>query len=69
MKCIGHMVKMKDERLPKRSETNKQGGCTKRGRPRGGGAFWVDQGSMLSLKLVPGCVWVYTDLWHSDRSA
>ena len=33
MKWAGHMVRMKDERLPKRSETNKQG-CRKRGRPQ-----------------------------------
>ena len=30
----GHMVRMKDERLPKRSETKKQEGCRKRGRPQ-----------------------------------
>ena len=32
MKWAGHMVRMKDERLPKRSETKKQEGCRKRGR-------------------------------------
>ena len=30
----GHMVRIKDGRLPKISETKKQGGCRKRGRPR-----------------------------------
>ena len=34
MKWAGHMVRMKDERLPKRYETKKQEGCRKRGRPR-----------------------------------
>ena len=29
----GHIVRMKNKRLPKRSETKKQGGCRKRGRP------------------------------------
>ena len=29
MKWAGHMVRMKDERLPKRSETKKQEGCRK----------------------------------------
>ena len=33
MKWTGHVIRMKDERLPKRSETTKQGGCRKRGRP------------------------------------
>ena len=28
------MVRIKDKKLPKRSETNKQGGCRKRGRPQ-----------------------------------
>ena len=28
------MVRMKDERLPKRSDTKKQEGCRKRGRPQ-----------------------------------
>ncbi len=28
------MVRMKDERLPKRSETKKQDGCRKRGSPQ-----------------------------------
>ena len=32
MKWAGHMGRMKDERLPKRSETKKQEGCRKRGR-------------------------------------
>ena len=32
VKWAGHVVRMKDERLPKRSETKKQG-CRKRGRP------------------------------------
>ena len=32
MKWAGHMVRMKDERLPKRSETKTQEGCRKRGR-------------------------------------
>ena len=31
-KWAGHMVRMKDGRLPKRSETKKQRGCRKRGR-------------------------------------
>ena len=34
MKWAGHMVRMTDERLPKRSEAKKQGGCRKRGRPQ-----------------------------------
>ena len=35
MKWAGHMVRMKDERLPKRSETKKQEeGNRKRGRPQ-----------------------------------
>ena len=34
IKWAGHMVRMKDERLPKRSETKKQEGCRKRGRPQ-----------------------------------
>ena len=29
MKWIGHMVRMKDERLPKISDTKKQEGCRK----------------------------------------
>ena len=33
MKWAGHMVRMKDEQLPKRSETMKHDGCRKRGRP------------------------------------
>ena len=34
MKLAGHMVRMKDERLSKRSETKKQDGCRKRGKPK-----------------------------------
>ena len=34
MRWAGFMVGMKDERLPKRSETKNQGGCRKRGRPQ-----------------------------------
>ena len=34
MKWAGHMVRMKDEILPKRCETKKQEGCRKRGRPQ-----------------------------------
>ena len=35
MKWARHIVRMKDERLPpKRSETKKQEGCRKRGRPQ-----------------------------------
>ena len=34
VKWAGHMFRMKDERLPKRSETKKQEGCRKRGRPQ-----------------------------------
>ena len=34
MKWAGHMVRMKDEKLPKRSETKKHDGCRKRGRPQ-----------------------------------
>ena len=34
MSWAGQMVRMKDERLPKRSETKKQEGCRKRGRPQ-----------------------------------
>ena len=30
MKRAGHMVRMKDERLPKRAEAKKQEGCRKR---------------------------------------
>ena len=33
MKWAGHMVRMTDDRLWKRSETKKQEGCRKRGRP------------------------------------
>ena len=33
-KWAGHMVRMEDERLRKRSETKKQGCCRKRGRPQ-----------------------------------
>ena len=32
MKLAGHVVRMKDERLPKISETRKQEGCRKRER-------------------------------------
>ena len=32
MKWAGHIIRMKAERLPKRSETNKKEGCRKRGR-------------------------------------
>ena len=32
IKWAGHMVRMKDERSSKRSETQQQGGCRKRGR-------------------------------------
>ena len=38
MKWAGHMVRMKDDKLPKRSETKKQG-FRKRGRPQLG---WED---------------------------
>ena len=34
MKWAAPMARMKDERLPKRSETKKQEGCRKRGRPQ-----------------------------------
>ena len=34
MKCTGHMVRMKEDKLPKRAETKKQEGCRKRGRPQ-----------------------------------
>ncbi len=34
MKWAGHMVRMKDDKLPKRSETKKQEGFRKRGRPQ-----------------------------------
>ena len=33
MKWAGHVVRMKDDKLPKRAETKKQGGSRKRGRP------------------------------------
>ena len=33
MKWAGHMVRMKDDKLPKRSDTKKQEGFRKRGRP------------------------------------
>ena len=33
MKWAGHLVRMKDENLPKRSETKKQEDLRKRGRP------------------------------------
>ena len=34
MKWAGHMVRMKDKRLPKRSETKNQEGCRKQERPQ-----------------------------------
>ena len=34
VKWAGHMVRMKDDKLLKRSETKKQEGCRKRGRPQ-----------------------------------
>ena len=34
MKWAGHMVRMKVEKLPKRSETMKHDCCRKRGRPQ-----------------------------------
>ena len=34
MKWAGHMVRVKDDKLPKRSETKKQEGFRKRGRPQ-----------------------------------
>ena len=34
MKWAGHMVRMKDDKLPKRSETKKQEVSRKRGRPQ-----------------------------------
>ena len=34
IKWAGHIVGMKDDRLPKRSETKKQEGCRKRGGPQ-----------------------------------
>ena len=34
MKWAGNMVRMKDDKLPKRSETKKQEGCRKRGRAK-----------------------------------
>ena len=34
MKWAGHMVRMKDDKIPKISETKKQEGCRKRGRPQ-----------------------------------
>ena len=34
MKLAGHMVRMKDDKLPKRSESKKQEGSRKRGRPQ-----------------------------------
>ena len=34
MKWAGHMVRMKDDKLPKRVETKKQEGSRKRGRPQ-----------------------------------
>ena len=34
IKWAGHVVRMKDDKLPKRSETKKQECCRKRGRPQ-----------------------------------
>ena len=34
MKWAGHMIRMKDDKLPKRAETKKQEGSRKRGRPQ-----------------------------------
>ena len=34
MKWAGHMVRMKDDKLPKSAETKKQEGSRKRGRPQ-----------------------------------
>ena len=34
MKWAGHIVRMKDDKLPKRSETKKQESFRKRGRPQ-----------------------------------
>ena len=34
MKWAGHMVRMKDDKLPKRSETKTKEGCRKRGSPQ-----------------------------------
>ena len=34
MKWTGHLIRMKDGKLPKRYETKKQEGCRKRGRPQ-----------------------------------
>ncbi len=34
MKWAGDMVRMKDERLPRRCETKRQEGCRRRGRPQ-----------------------------------
>ena len=34
MKWAGHMVRMKDDKLPKRAETKKQEGSRKRRRPQ-----------------------------------
>ena len=33
MKWAGHMIRMKDDKLPKRAETKKQEGSRKQGRP------------------------------------
>ena len=40
-KNIYHMVRLKDETLPKKSETKKQEDCRKRGRPRLSWEDWV----------------------------
>ena len=34
MNWAGHMVRMKDDKLPKRAETKRQEGSRKRGRPQ-----------------------------------
>ena len=39
MKWAGHKVRMKDDKLPKRSETKKQEGFRKRGKPQ---SRWED---------------------------
>ena len=39
MNWAGHIIRMKDDKLPKRAETKKQEGSRKRGRPQ---LRWVD---------------------------
>ena len=39
MKLAGHMVRMKEDKLPKRSQTKKQEGFRKQGRPQ---LIWED---------------------------